>query len=192
MIEKVCVPEGNSGAWSVKRFTVSPGQAKFEAMRAAFGGGRGVMRAGTYTSLVHATRGVVMSDTPDEMRDHYESVAYAHNHVLINGLGIGMALGAVLKKEQVERVTVVELSEDIINLVAPHYACDRLNIIHADAFDYIPPKGVKYGTVWRDIWDAICADNLPEMTRLKRKFGRRTNWQGCWAEYECRRLFKKQ
>lgn len=186
MIEKVTVPEGTSGPWSVKRFEISPTHAKLESIR-AMSSGRGVCKAGIYTSLVHSRRGIVMSDTPDEMRDHFGFVYAARGHVLINGLGIGMALGAVLKKESVDRVTVIEVSEDVISLVGPHYACERLSIIHADAFDYSPPKRIRYGAVWHDIWDAICTDNLPEMTRLKRKYGRRTDWQGCWAEYQCRR-----
>lgn len=41
------------------------------------------------------------------------------------------------------------------------------------------------------IWDSLCADNLEEMTKLKRRFGRRTDWQGCWGEYQCRRDKKR-
>jgi hypothetical protein len=48
-------------------------------------------------------------------------------------------------------------------------------------------KGERYGMVWHDIWDSFCGDNLPEMTRLKRKYGRRADWQGCWGEWQCRR-----
>lgn len=187
MIEQVTVPEGSRGPWTVERFTVTEAAAKHEAMRAIFSGGRGCMRAGTYTALKHARRGTVMSDTHDEMRDHSAPVRMARGHVLINGLGIGVVLGAVLKKPEVTRVTVVELDPDVIALVGPHYACDRLEIVNASAFDYQPPKGIRYGAVWHDIWDAICGDNLAEMTKLKRKYGRRADWQGCWAEYQCKR-----
>ena len=128
-----------------------------------------------------------MSDTPDEKRDHYEIVNRAKGHVLINGLGLGMVLAAVLKKQEVERVTVVEIDADVISLVGPHFHNDRLVIIQSDAFTYKPPKGEIYGAVWHDIWDSICDDNLSEMTKLKRRYGRRTIWQGCWCEYQCRR-----
>lgn len=185
LIEKVNLPEGMSGIWSIKHFTVTKQEAEFEALRGMFNGGR-YTPEGVYTRL---DRGpvCVMSDTPDEMRDHREPVWRAKGHVLINGLGIGMVLAACLRKPEVEHVTVVEMSPDVLKLVAPHYACDRVTFVEADAFEYAPPKNVRYGVVWHDIWDNICGDNLPEMTRLKRKYGRRADWQGCWAEYICRR-----
>lgn len=189
LIEKSTLPEGTRGDWAIKRFTVSEETAKFERMRAVFKGGRGVP-AGTYTSLTR--RGaVIMSDTPDEMRDHWEPVHRASGHVLINGLGLGMVLAAVLKKPEVTGVTVVEISADVVALVGPHFQDPRVEIVTADAFDYMPPVGARYGAVWHDIWDHITADNLPEMTRLRRKYGRRAFWQGCWAEDLCRRYKRR-
>lgn len=185
LIEQVTVPEGKRGPWSVERFTIDKHGAMMERIH-ALQHGRGATREGTYTRLMHAQRGVVMSDTPDEMRDHYGAVINAKGHVLLNGLGIGMVLAAVLKKP-VESVTVVEIDADVIALVGPHYDDPRVSIVNASAFDYQPPKGRRYGAVWHDIWDDICADNLTAMTKLKRKYGRRTDWQGCWAEWQCRR-----
>lgn len=196
MIDAVNVPEGSRGKWTVSKFTVSEEDAKFSALRAAIKG-RGYVSAGTYTQLTCQGRGIVMSDTPDERRDHYVAVRMACDHVLINGLGLGMVLGAILKKEKmgvksVSKVTVVELDADVIELVGPTYANDsRVEIVHASAFDYQPPKGVEYGAVWHDVWDSICGDNLPEMTKLKRKYGRRADWQGCWGEYETRRYMRR-
>jgi len=186
MIESVSIPEGTKGHWRVERFQVDQSDSNMSKMRAIVGGGRGYIPPGTYTQLIHAKRGVVMSDTPDERRDHRLAVQKSHGHVLINGLGIGMVLAAILKKTEVEHITVVEIDPDVIDLVGPHYSSDRVDIIECDAFDYKPPKGVHYGAVWHDIWDTICSDNLTEMTRLKRKYGRRADWQGCWCEDQCR------
>lgn len=186
MIEPVNIPETAAGPWKVSRFTVSELASALDAIRAR---GRYVP-PGTYTRL---TRGhvVVMSDTPAERRDHYEPVRRARGHVLINGLGIGMVLKAVLAKQEVSRVTVVEVSQELIDLIAPHYKDPRLTIVCADAYEYQPPKGERYGAVWHDIWDYITPDNLAGMTKLKRKYGRRTDWQGCWAESLCR-YYKKR
>jgi hypothetical protein len=186
MIEAGQIPEGHRGAWAVERFTVSKQDSEFDRIRAIFGGGRYVP-PGTYTGLKHRQRGIVMSDTPDERRDHFEAVYRAKGHVLLNGLGIGMVLAAILKKNEVERVTVVEIDPDVIALVGPHYKDPRVAIFCANAYDYQPIKGERYGAVWHDIWDNICGDNLSGMTKLKRKYGRRTDWQGCWCEYQCRR-----
>lgn len=180
IIEAVTVPEGESGPWKIERFTVGDVRSDIWAMKAAFSG-RGI-RPGTYTKLVHERRGIVMSDTTAERNDHYSFVLAASGHCLINGLGIGMCLAAILNKPNVTKVTVVEIDEHIIQLVGPHYDDPRVTIIHSSAFDYKPPKGEIYGAVWHDIWDAITEDNLPGMERLHRKFGRRTDWQGSWGK----------
>lgn len=186
MIEAVQVPEGTCGKWTIKRITVSEEEAKFPQLRAMMKG-RGYVPPGTYTQLHCNGRGIVMSDTPDERRDHYEPVYRARGHILINGLGIGMVLAAALKKPEVTKATVIEIDPDVVALVGPAYADARVQIITANAFNYQPPKGERYGMIWHDIWDDICGDNLTEMTRLKRKYGRRADWQGCWSEWQCRR-----
>lgn len=184
LIEKVSVPEGRSGAWSVERFTVNPDQSRFDAIRALTRGSRRYVRPGTYTRLMRGAQ-VVMSDTPDEMSDHIEPVRRATGSVLINGLGLGMVLNAVLKAS-ITDVTVVEKSEDVIRLVAQHYTTDpRVTIVCADALEFQPPKGKRYDVVWHDIWDNICSDNLDEMITLHRKYGRRAAWQGSWCRAEC-------
>jgi len=175
-IEKVAVPEGRRGPWSVERFALAdmPPTGAF---------GRGAAAAGTYTKLVHAGRGIVMSDTSDEMRDHVEAVGRACGSCLINGLGLGMLLAAVLRKPDVTDVTVVEIDEDVIALVGPSYVADRrLTIVPADAFAYQPPPGHRYAMVWHDIWDRISSTNLASMAALMRKFEPIADWQGCWAE----------
>jgi hypothetical protein len=182
LIEQVTVPEGKRGPWSVERFKVTKREASMGNLQAMMHG-RGSIRPGWYTKLQHARRGLIMSDTPDEMRDHYAAVCRAKDHTLINGLGIGMVLAAILKKPEVTKVTVVEICPDLVALVGPHYLKDRrVEIIVADAYSYQPPKGIRYGAVWHDIWDEFCGDNLDSMTPLKRKYGRRTDWQGCWGE----------
>jgi hypothetical protein len=187
IIEQVTVPEGKRGDWAIERFEITKHDAMMGAI-SAMQHGRGVISPGIYTRLRHAKRGIVMSDTPDEMRDHYEIVVRAKGHVLLNGLGIGMVLAAVLKRDDVCRVTVIEKDPDVIALAGPHYAADkRVSIICADAFGWQPPKGERYDAAWHDIWDDLCGDNLPEMTRLKRKYGRRVDWQGCWGEHYIRR-----
>lgn len=187
MIPSVSVPEGKSGKWSIEKFTIGQEERlSIFNLRLAMHGRS--IPPGTYTRLLCEGRGVIMSDTPAERRDHYSFVRAARGHVLINGLGIGMCLNAALAKPEVTKATVVELDEDVIRLVAPHYLSDpRVEIVHADAYEYAPPKGIRYGAVWHDIWDSICADNLEDMKKLHRKYGRRADWQGSWARDICER-----
>jgi len=178
-IPKVTVPEGVSGCWAVERFTVTEHGSMMSYIT---GRGRGTPQ-GEYTRLT-CGRCVVMSDTPDEMRDHWQAVRNARGECLIHGLGLGMVVNACLLKPEVSKVTVIELEPDVIALVADHYRGlfgDRVEIVQADALTWEPPKNTRYNMVWHDIWPDICADNLDEMKRLHRRYGRRSDWQGSWS-----------
>lgn len=181
---KVDVPGGESGDWKVSRFTVSAGQASLHNLKQP---GR-YLAPGTYTELTRGG-GVVMSDTPSEIRDLYPLFGHLHGRILINGLGLGVVLQGALNKSEVEHVTVVELSKDVIALVAGHYESrhkGRLTVIHADALEWKPPKGARWDAVWHDIWPNICGDNWGTMSALHRKYGRRCDWQDSWCRHQVR------
>jgi hypothetical protein len=186
-IVKVNVPDGVSGDWRVESFVVTEEAALGQAMRAAFSSerGRGVIIAGTYKRLVRNGT-TVMSNTPDEIRDQMYFVHKAKGDVLINGLGLGITLQLILAKPEVKNVTVIEKSKDVINLVAPTYLEDpRVVILNADAFEYKPIKGVHYDVVYHDVWDNITTENLPEMHKLHRKYGRKCDFQMSWCRERC-------
>lgn len=191
---KVDIPEGTEGSYTVEKFTVSEPEASFENTRAmfSFGCGGANIRPGTYTRLLRGNKSsircvTVMSDTPDEIRDHLGPIMNAKGTVLIAGLGIGMVAAACLNKPEVDKVTVIELCPEVIHLVGDHLKGihgDRLEIIQADIMQWKPPKGARYDVAWFDIWDDICTDNLEQMATLNRRFARRTDWKGCWKEEE--------
>lgn len=178
-MEKVDLPEMENGKWKIEKFTIE--QIDLYSLFH----GRAIY-SGTYTRLMRNGR-IVMSDTNAEMRDHSIALYRAEGSCLINGLGIGMLLKNILLKDSVTDVTVVEISKELIDMVGPYYNDDRVTIIHANAYEYKPPKGKRYQMVWHDIWDDICSDNLPEMTKLHRKYGKRADWQGSWGKELCKR-----
>ena len=165
---KVDVPVGRSGEWRVERFSVTEEEASRERMRAAFSvGGRGVPQ-GTYTRLMRCGT-VVMSDTPDEIRDHLSAIRKARGHCLVNGLGLGMVAAGMLNAAA-EKVTIVEKSQDVISLVAGHYKSifgDRICVIHSDAFDYKPQRGERFGYVWHDICLLYTSPSPRDRTRSR-------------------------
>lgn len=191
------VPDGKSGAWAVSTFEVSEADASLHNILCMMHGqSRRSIRVGTYKALTR-NGNVIMSNTPAECSDHWPILHNAHGQVLINGLGLGVVLKMILNKDKyvtydartVDAVTVIEKSEDVIKLVGPTYTVDpRVTIIHADAYDWKPPKGVRYNAVWHDIWNNITSDNLETMGKLHRKYGRRADWQGSWCRAECKRL----
>lgn len=193
LVQKVSVPEGRSGDWSVERFDISQDEASQFNLRAAFqfGAGRGGplrrVTADTYTRLMH-NRTMVMSDTPADGQDHLVPVLKARvlgGHVLLHGLGLGMVLNAICNLGTCSHITVVEIAPEVIDLVGKHcldkWGAGLVTILQDDALTWQPPKDAKYSVVWHDIWSAISDDNLRSMRRLHRRFGNRCIWQGSWA-----------
>lgn len=195
---KINVPDGVSSDWAVQSFEVDGMGASFHNMRETIHGtGRGIS-AGKYKRLAYKNE-TVMSNTPAEIDDLYPFIDMVHGRVLINGLGLGVALEAALAKRlarfkddwpyAVTAVTVIEISEDVIKLVGPTYWMDpRVTIIQEDAFKYRPSRGIRYDTVWHDIWPNLCADNLAGMKILHKKYQRIARWQGSWCSSECLRM----
>ncbi len=203
---QVDVPEGASGRHTIDHFTVSKESAeKYNIGLNMIDSPAGYISPGTYTRMLRdkdtpATPPVVvMSDTPGEISDHMEFILRAKGNVLVHGLGLGVVLKALLAKEDVTHVTVVEKDSEVIELVAPHY----LNItqeelgkfstgmeIHAkgisircdNAYTWEPEKGQRWDCVWHDIWDFISAKNKPKMERLHRRFGQRCDFQDSWQK----------
>ena len=182
-IDMSFLEDGVSGDWSISTFEVP--KSDLSQKISIFKTGRGVP-AGIYKRLKRKNT-VVMSNTPDEINDFSHFTRIAKGSVLINGLGIGCVIKVLLDNPEITKITVIEKSEDVIKLVSPYFNDERLIIINADAFSYLPPKGEKYDYVWHDIWDYITSDNLPEMAKLHRKYGRRTMWQDSWAKPQCQR-----
>ncbi len=184
---EIDVPDGVSGDWRIETFIVE--ERELSQVLSLLKTGRGVP-AGTYKRLMHR-RDVVMSNTPDEIRDFLNFFYKAKGSILINGLGMGVLIKALLTKPEVTDITVIELSPDVIKLSGPTYEKDsRVTIIQSDAFTWKPPKGKKYDAVWHDIWDYLCGDNIPEMDKLHRKYRSKTAYQESWGRAFCKRAVR--
>lgn len=188
---EVTVPDGQSGPWRIETKIVEDPDLLSKARAIVHGYGRYVP-AGTY-KILYRDREVIMSNTPDEIRDFMYFIHKARGRVLVNGLGLGVVLKALIEKPEVDFVTVIELSEDVIKLVGPTFENHpKVEIIHADAYTYQPPKGVRYNAVWHDIWDEIGSENLEGMSKLHRKYGSKTDYQDSWAKDLCQKMRKEE
>ena len=186
----VTLPEGESGNVRIARYEVTERDQQAQLMRAAFTGDRRLVPAGTYTGLYRAGS-LWMSDTPDEKRDHAPALRAATRldagRVLINGLGLGMIVGALLHLDTVTHIDVVEVDPDVVALVGPHYtalaaAAGKTVTVHrGDAYTIQWPAGTRWDVAWHDVWADLCTDNLADMARLHRRYGRRVQWQGSWG-----------
>lgn len=75
---------------------------------------------------------------------------------MINGLGLSIAVQIALANPEVSSVAVIEIPEDVKGLVPPHISDSRPTVIHADAHNWMPPKGMRWNIESHDIWDDIC------------------------------------
>lgn len=179
------VPFGSQGPWTIDEITKYNNPLDFMSHFRSLRDDGGLMHVppGKYKRLLHKTRGIVMSNTPMEIRTNREAYYAAKGRVLINGLGMGMLLEGMLSKPEVEYVRVIEIDPDVIALVGPHYLKDkRVEIIQADAYEYRPATGERFNYAWHDIWDTIDDENLPLMAKLGRKYNKKVcDAQGFWA-----------
>lgn len=143
---------------------------------------------------------VVMSNTPMEVRTNTRFCIDAHGDVLIGGLGIGMILMEIQDKEKVRSITVIEKNQEVIDLVSIQLPFnEKVNIVHADVFEWKPYKGKRYDCIYMDIWNYINADVYrEEMIPLKRKYAHYLKpfakspkrFNKCWAEWQAKNNYR--
>lgn len=211
--------EGRTEHWIVQRFDITEQDAIRFLLESATGGSRPVL-PGEYRRLMHFPKGVpdnltrdsfripqgdgsriMMSDILPEIADHMDAIKAARGRCLVNGLGLGVVVEAMLRKPEVDRVEVVERDAEVIQLVGTQlfakYGTQRLTIHAYDAFafahhydtmaDRLAASDLpqKFSVVWHDIWPDIHHSNLRGMQRLREMYQPHCAWQGCWAEREC-------
>lgn len=114
-----------------------------------------------------------MTLTPVDLDTCEEAIAAAHGKVVTFGLGLGYYAYMVARKEEVESITVIEKSPDVIRLFKKHIFPyfenkEKVRIINADAFEYaekeMPAEGYDYAFVdtWRD-----ASDGAPMYERMR-------------------------
>ena len=114
-----------------------------------------------------------MTLTPVDLDTCEYAIERARGRVLTFGLGLGYYAYMASEKDEVESVTVVELSEKVIDLFKRHILPkmknqSKINIIHADALEYakeVMPKehfDLVFADTWRD-----ASDGAPMYRMLK-------------------------
>lgn len=149
------IPAGWAKLWFVHKFTVDKDTLTNRHGKAI------VLPAGVYTYLRYLTEAtlyddqpgsVVMEDTPFELATHLGFVMHAHGNVLVTGLGLGCVLRGLLKNPNVNHITCIENSKDVLKLVSPHMPTDRLTIVEADALQWALTNKQQFDCAWHDLW----------------------------------------
>ncbi len=114
-----------------------------------------------------------MTLTPVDLDTCDQAIASARGRVITFGMGLGYFAYMASCKEEVESVTVVDISPDVIELfrecILPQFLHpEKIHIVCADAFAYaendMPKENFDYAFVdtWRDV-----SDGLPMYIRMK-------------------------
>lgn len=145
---------------------------------------------GTYIRL-RVSNKLMMSNTPMEMATNLSFLLNAHGKVLIGGLGIGLIILPLLENENVEHITVIEKSQDVIDLVNSQLNLpkDKVTVICDDVYNF-QVEG-HYNCIYMDIWPGISRDIYEdEMLVLQEKYEKyldlndRNAFFDCWCMRE--------
>lgn len=102
-----------------------------------------------------------------EKKTHSKAIKDAFGNVLIGGLGLGYVVEEMAKKQKVTAITVIEISQDVIDLVAPHIVKSKVQIIKADVFEFLETCD-RYDYIYGDVWPS----GHDKWNNLKEKFRR--------------------
>jgi hypothetical protein len=192
---RAIIPSGKSGNCRIEHYEVTEAGAAMHNLRHAINNTPEMcIEPGTHVRLI-VGNDLMMSDTPFEARSNRDIIEGARGNVLIAGLGMGMVLVPILRNPDVHSVTVVEKSNDVINLVYKHLIENgpftpnekmKLVLVPGDIFDY-RPKASSYDVVYFDIWPTISQKNLDDAIILRKQFKKSLKpggWMGVWVEKE--------
>ena len=146
------------GAWELRR-------QNQPVLRGYFRG----LQACTENYLLMRDNRVWMSLSPVEIESLAPHVAHMRGHVVIAGLGMGLALYNALLRPAVRQITVLELDSEVIALFAAIMRSDmagsgRFSIEQVDARDWRTTESVDF--LYADIWDKIGALEAAADTRI--------------------------
>jgi len=148
---------GHVGEWELKRQRQSVLRGYFRGLQTC-----------TENYLLMRDNRVWMSLSPVEIESLAPHVAQMRGHVVIAGLGIGLALSNALLRPPVRRVTVLECDNEVIALFASISDCswsrsDRFTIEQVDAREWRSAAPVDF--LYADIWDKVGASQAAEEVR---------------------------
>lgn len=117
---------------------------------------------------------VWMSPAISEIASMEDGIEKGHGKCMTMGLGIGVLPYLWLQKHEVESVTIVEFSKDVIDLfekyIRPQFKINKkLEIINGDAIDYFNEEFLnKFDYVYVDFWESS-EDGLKFFAKLMEK-----------------------
>jgi hypothetical protein len=162
--DSIRIPEKKLGKWELKMMELRPCEAFVRDDFCVYPDGRMIpqigffMRTFPYPAALEGGR-EWMTLMPNETNTTKPAINFSEGKVLTYGLGLGYFAYMSALKENVESVTVVERSRDVIDLVKKYILPqlpnpEKLEIVESDAFEFAEKRMQEggYNTVFTDIW----------------------------------------
>lgn len=208
------LPAKKEGIVEISQFEINTACSEMTKLRALFNPDTRwyeYVSPGKYTRLtINDT--LFMTDTGHERFSSLPLLDNARGNVLVSGLGLGMVLIPLLDNPDVETVTIVENNVDVVkavltplaNFISKRYGVKtrsrNVSVSLGDVWTWNPYKetvkeGMKFDTIFHDIWATFGPELLPEFRKLKRRYRKwlaKDGWMGCWAEETCRQLRREE
>lgn len=110
-----------------------------------------------------------MSVTPHEINTMEKPIAEAHGHVITLGLGLGYYAFMVSNKDNVSKVSIVEMNPKIIDIfkkeILPFFPHpEKIEIIEGDAYSFLD-SSFEGDYLFADLWH-MPEDGLPMYTKM--------------------------
>ena len=175
----VNIPEGTSGDFEVAHYTNTTTDNKWQIYLEM----KNESNLNYCVLLQNGCDMPIMQDSEGEYREHQWLWDNATGDVLIGGLGIGMVNVALLTNPNITSVTIIENSQDVINLVWPNCAKDsRFNLIQTNIETWNPPSGSQWDVAWFDTWTSNNPLNCAEYeTLMRNKYSTYCTEIGFWG-----------
>lgn len=175
----IVIPEVEKGRWEFKREKYPAYRGVIAADMMLCDGFREIPPLGFFTEefefpAVLEDGNEWMTLTPVDLDTSDEAIERAHGKVVTFGLGLGYYTYMVSEKEEVDTITVVEKSSDVVALfkeyILPQFSHpEKVKIVNLDAFEYaekvMPCEkfDVAFVDTWRD-----ASDGTPMYEKMKK------------------------
>jgi hypothetical protein len=135
----------------------------------------------------------IMSSNLFERLTNQNFINSAKGDVIIFGLGLGLILFPLLEDEEINSITVIDKSVDIIDNLGPiiknYDVNNKLTIINGDAFTYYQQlNDVKFDVMYFDYWNIVDRTIYNDMETLKELYKNNIKETG-QIMYWCEDLF---
>ena len=121
-----------------------------------------------------------MVDSPTDYRAMQIYGQKASGKVLTTGLGLGLLAHELVQNDKVTKITIVELSQSVIDLIGGYLPNDsRIEIVCEDFWKFVDKDNTKWDSIVADIWvfwgleqqlSMYKNDIMPANERLKAKY----------------------